>query len=105
MKILYHVASLPSRISDLKMKEGCIAALSISRSGLLARHVELVELSAIGKMHLLRVLPVAEEVLELEQLHRRKLFGIFCGHLGIGGTVVVLAGDVLPFRRVERYCR
>ena len=69
--------------------------------GLALLAVDLVEDAAVLKMDFMRCGPPAKDFVDGEELHLRELRLVFVLGLRIARPVVMFAGDILAFRRVE----
>ena len=63
---------------------------------------DLVEDRAVGEELRMGLVPVAEQVLEREQVYLRELVRVLRHHLRRARAVVVLRGDLLALRRRHR---
>src|SRR5262249_28293540 len=63
--------------------------------------IDLIKHSSVGKMDLLRFLPVPDDFSEREQLHLGKLVRVFPGRRFGPRTVIAFRGDLLALRAIE----
>src|SRR5262245_58710692 len=73
------------------------SALLVGSAGL----IDLVEVCAVLEVRLVGLVPAAERFLDGEERNGLELSLVLLGGLGIARAIVVLASDVLAFRRVE----